>query len=64
MDTGAVHSQPSLLNSGATDLFINTLYANKKHLAMQTLTHPIPVYNVDGMLNELGPIEEVAHVIL
>jgi hypothetical protein len=33
-DTGAVHSQPSLLNLGATDLFINMSYTNEKHITM------------------------------
>jgi hypothetical protein len=63
-DTGAVHLQPLLLNLGAMDLFINMLYANEKHLTMQTLTCPILVYNVDGTLNESGLIWEVADVIL
>jgi hypothetical protein len=62
--TGAVHSQPSLLNSGAMDPFIDMSYANKKHITIQTLTRPIPVYNVDGTPNKLGPICEIANIIL
>ena len=35
-----------------------------KHLTMKLLTHPIPVYNVDGTLNEVGSIFEVVDVML
>jgi hypothetical protein len=63
-NTSEVHSQPSLLNLGTTDLFINSLYLQEKCITLRMLSNPIPVYNVDGMPNELGPIQEVADVIL
>ena len=47
-DTGEVHSQPSLLDSGATDLFIDSSYLQEKRITPKTLSNPIPVYNVDG----------------
>src|SRR6267154_6572845 len=31
---------------------------------MRTLSHPIPVYNIDGTLNEAGSIHEVVDVVL
>jgi hypothetical protein len=63
-DTSKVHSQPLLLDSGTTDLFINFLYLQEKCITPRTLSNPIPVYNVNGTPNELGPIQEVADVIL
>jgi hypothetical protein len=63
-NTGEVHSQPSLLDSGTMDLFINSSYLQEKCITPKTLSNPIPVYNVDGTPNNLGPIQEIANVVL
>ena len=39
-------------------------YVWKNQLTTQALTHPIPVYNVDGMANEVGSICEVVDTVL
>jgi len=63
-DTGEVKSVNSFLDSGATGEFIDRHYAKSNQLHTQKLSEPIPVYNVDGTLNEAGSITEVVDLIL
>ena len=63
-DTGGVHAVPALLDSGATGLFIDPDFIQRKHLATRPLSRAIPVYNVDGSPNEVGAIHEVVDVVL
>ena len=51
-DTGEVKSLNSFMDSGATGEFINCHYAKSNRLHTRKLSEPIPVYNVDGTLNE------------
>jgi len=51
-------------HSGATGEFIDRHYAKSNRLHTQKLSEPIPVYNVDGTLNEAGSIIEVVDLIL
>ena len=37
-------------------MIINTTFAQKHNLTLQTLKHPLPVKNVDGSPNKAGPI--------
>ena len=53
-----------LVNSGATSEFIDRDYAKSCHFNLVKLKQPIPVYNVDGTLNEASSITEVVHLIL
>ena len=46
-----------LLDSGATEKFINQNYARRKGLKMKLLKMPIKVYNVDGTPNKRGTIK-------
>jgi len=63
-DTGEVKSINSFVDSGATGEFIDCHYAKSNQLHTQKLSEPIPVYNVDGTLNEAGSITEVVDLIL
>jgi len=63
-DTGEVKSINSFVDSGATGEFINHHYAKSNRLHTRKLSEPIPVYNVDGTLNEAGSITEVVYLIL
>jgi len=63
-DTGEVKSVNSFVDSGATGEFIDRHYAKSNRLHTRKLSEPIPVYNVDGTLNEAGSITEVVDLIL
>ncbi|KNZ80918.1 hypothetical protein J132_03618 [Termitomyces sp. J132] len=54
----------ALLDSGATGLFLDTDYVQQHHLTTHPLSHPIPMYNVDGMLNEAGSIHFMVDLVL
>ena len=63
-NTGEVKSICSFIDSGATREFIDHHYAKSNWLHTWKLSKPIPVYNVDGTLNEAGSITEVVDLIL
>ncbi|KAG5729134.1 hypothetical protein E4T56_gene3215 [Termitomyces sp. T112] len=63
-DTQQIQSVVALLDSGTTGLFLNTDYVQQHHLTTCSLSHPIPVYNVDGMLNEAGSICSMVDLVL
>jgi hypothetical protein len=47
---------PALLDSGATENFINQQYTSQLHLPIKRLTIPRKIYNVDGTANRKGDI--------
>jgi len=63
-DTGEVKSVNSFVDSGATREFVDCHYAKSNRLHTWKLSKPIPVYNVDGTLNEADSITEVVDLIL
>ena len=63
-DTQQTQSIAALLDSGTTRLFLDTHYVEQHRLTTQPLSHPIPVYNIDGMLNEAGSICSVVDSVL
>jgi hypothetical protein len=63
-DTEEVKSLTTLLDCGASGLFIDTDYVKEQQLNTRKLSCPIPVNNVKGTPNEAGPIEEIVDVIL
>jgi len=63
-DTGVKRCTKSLVDCGATGLFMDTEWARANNVTTRALTRPIPVYNVDGTPNEGGAIREIADVIL
>ncbi len=52
----------ALVDCGATSSFINRDYIWEKKLTAHTLSQPIPVFNVDGTLNESRSIREVLDI--
>ena len=50
------HSVQALLDSGATDCFLDWKYIRQHQLQTTRLDHAIPVYNIDGSTNADGSI--------
>jgi len=63
-DTSEVHSVKVLLDSGATGNFIDKDFVCTKGISTQSISRPIPVFNIDGSPNEAGQISEVVDVVL
>jgi hypothetical protein len=63
-DTMMKRNTNVLVDCGATGLFVNAEYVCSNNISTRHLTTPIPVYNVDGTVNEAGAITEIADVIL
>src|SRR5580692_9500922 len=51
-----------LLDSGATENFINESYTQQLQLPVKRLLHPRPVYNIDGMPNANGHIHSYTNL--
>jgi len=64
MDISELHSVKALLDCRATRSFINRDFVCSKGMNTWTLSHNIPVFNVDGSPNEAGQISKVVDVIL
>jgi len=54
----------TLVDSGATGVFIDWEYVKSNQIPTKKLSTPIPVRNVDGTANTAGAITEVAELIL
>jgi len=63
-DTSKVHSVKVLLDSRAMGNFIDRDFIWTKGINTRSISHPIPVYNVDGSPNKAGQISEVVDVVL
>ena len=63
-DTAEKESISALVDCGATGEFIDRHYARSSCFNLVKLTQLIPVYNIDGTLNEAGSITEVISLIL
>jgi len=64
MDTQQLISFLALLDCGATSIFVDRGFVDRNRITTRTLSRPIPVYNIDGTLNEAGSIREVVDVVL
>jgi len=64
MDTSELHSVEALLDSRVTRSLIDRDFVRSKGINTQTLSHNIPVFNVDGSPNEAGQIFEVVDIVL
>jgi len=64
MDTSELHSVKALLDCGATGSFIDRDFVCSKGMNTRTLSHNIPVFNVDSSPNKAGQISEVIDVVL
>jgi len=63
-DTSELHSVEALLDCGATGSLIDRDFVGSKGMNTQTLSHNIPVFNVDGSPNKAEQISEVVDVVL
>jgi len=63
-DTSELYSVEALLDSGATGSLIDRDFVRSKEMNTRTLSHNIPVFNVDSSPNEAGQISEVVDVVL
>jgi len=63
-DTSELHSINVLLDCRATGSFIDCDFIHSKKINTQTISHPIPVFNIDGSSNEAGQILEVVDIVL
>jgi len=63
-DTMKETSMEAMVDTGATGDFIDQDFVTRAKLPIRKLFQPIPVYNMDGMLNEAGSIREVIDVIM
>jgi len=63
-DTMEETSTEAMVDTGATGDFIDQDFVTREKLPTRKLSQPIPVYNVDGTLNEAGSIREVVNVIM
>jgi len=63
-DTSELHSVEALLDCRATRSLIDRDFVHSKGMNTRTLSHNIPVFNVDGSPNEAGQISEVVDVVL
>ena len=64
LDTGVKLGLSALLDSGATGLFLDSKFVQDNNLNTRKLPRAIPVYNVDGTLNQGGSIKEEVDVIM
>jgi len=64
MDMSELHSVEALLDCGATRSLIDRDFVRSKGMNTRTLSHNIPVFNVDSSPNEAGQISEVVDVVL
>jgi len=64
MDTSELHSVKALLDCRATGSLIDRDFVRLKGMNTQTLSHNIPVFNVNSSPNETGQISEIVDIVL
>jgi len=63
-DMSELHSVEAVLDCGATRSLINRDFVRSKGMNTWTLSHNIPVFNVNGSPNKAGQISKVMDVVL
>jgi len=63
-DTLEEVNSEAMVDSGATGDFIDEEFVERAKLPTRRLSAPVPVYNVDGSLNEAGSIDRVVDVLM
>jgi len=63
-DMSKLHSVKALLDCRATGSLIDRDFVCSKGMNTRTLSHNIPIFNIDGFPNEAGQISEVVDVVL
>ena len=59
-----ITNETALLDTGATESFMDVNTVNRLHLSKQALIIPCPVFNVDGTANKQGTITHVCHLLV
>src|SRR5712671_997637 len=54
----------ALLDSGATENFMNLAYAKWLKLPIKTLRYPRPLFNVDGSTNKQGDLKFYSDLVM
>jgi len=63
-DTSELHSVKALLDCGATRSLIDRDFVCLKGMNTWTLSHNIPVFNVDSSSNEAEQISKIVNIVL
>ena len=63
-DTSETFSIQVLVDSRATEIFISCSFVEKHHMNTHKLSKHIPVFNINGTLNENSYISKVVNVVL
>jgi len=63
-DISKVHFIKALFDSGAMGSFIDKDFVRMKGISTQSISRPIPVYNMDSSPNKAGQISKVVDVVL
>jgi len=63
-DTSEFYSVKALLDSRITGSFIDRDFIHSKRINTWTLSHNIPVFNINGSPNEAGQISEIVDILL
>ena len=63
-DTLEEASTEAMVDTSATGDFIDRDFMERAKLPTRKLSEPVPVYNVDGTLNEAGSIDRVVDVVM
>ena len=64
MDTLEEVNSKAMVDSSATGDFIDEEFVERAKLPTCHLSVPVPVYNVDGSLNEAGSIDRVVDILM
>jgi hypothetical protein len=59
---GRVWRACTMIDIGAEGIFFNRKYCKKNRLECKCLQRPIPMFNIDGTLNNDGPIRETVGI--
>jgi hypothetical protein len=59
---GTKNNERALVDSGATENFLNFRMIMRWQLPMQKLQNPRQIFNVDGTENKLGQVEKFCHL--
>jgi len=62
-DTSELHSVEALLDCEATRSLIDRDFVHLKGMNIRTLSHNIPVFNINGSPNEAGQISKVVDIV-
>ena len=51
-----------MIDTGATALFIHKNFVKKHNMTIRELKRPLPLYNIDGTINQAGSLTHFVHL--